>query len=214
MEDNGGIGLEKPCIVCQKETSGAHICRTCNNYVHVICGTSDQEGYGCDLTCFICEKTHTAQKSRNESLDCLKIQAEKMLTRSKKSLPVIEIGKNVTVSIPDVDQGRIDFRNIMAVVLERVDTNYKLGTKNGVISRLFPRSELTLCKQTFFGIENVPMDKFITLRSESIASSLGHGQGIIKCNCKKNCSSKRCICKSKKLLCNSRCHNSNSCFNK
>jgi hypothetical protein len=164
--------------------------------------------------CQICEKAINAQNSRSKSLESLKIQGEKMLTRSNTLLPLIEIGKNVTVSIPSVDKGRIDLRNIMAVVLEQIGNNYKLGTTNGIISSLFPRSELTVCEHSFFGIEKVPMDKTLSLRGESTASSLGHGQGRIKCSCKKNCDSKRCLCKSKNILCNSRCHNSNSCFNK
>ncbi len=66
-----------------------------------------------------------------------------MLNRSNILLPLIEIGKNVTVSIPNFDRGRIDSRNIIAVVLERIDNNYKLGTTNGTISSLFPNSFAT-----------------------------------------------------------------------
>lgn len=36
------------CVICEKETSGAHKCSGCHQYVHVICGESDEinEGFG------------------------------------------------------------------------------------------------------------------------------------------------------------------------
>jgi hypothetical protein len=203
------------CVVCQKETTGAHLCNICKQSVHSICGTpSGEDGFGSEVICFLCSKSQTAISSRMSSLESLKVQANKMLNTSEKFLQTIEVGRNVTVPIPQFDKGRIDFRNIMAVVLENKDNNYKVGTKNGVIKKLFPRSELTLVEKCFFGPEDVPIDKEISLRQESTFSSLGHGQGVVKCSCKKNCESKRCVCKSNGILCNSRCHNSLSCFNK
>jgi hypothetical protein len=47
-------------------------------------------------------------------------------------------------------KGTVDFTNIMAVVLESKDNDYKLGTKNGVISRLFSRSEITVLDKRSF----------------------------------------------------------------
>ncbi len=139
------------CIVCEV-TSGAHKCKNCKLYAHMIYGTSGDE-YGPEVLCQICEKAINAQNSRSKSLESLKIQGEKTLNRSNILLPLIEIGKNVTVSIPNVDRGRIDLRNIMAVVLERFDNNYKLGTTNGIISSLFPNSFATclILTQVRFG---------------------------------------------------------------
>jgi len=88
------------CIVCEEVTSGAHKCKNCKLYVHIICGTSGDE----EVLCQICEKAINAQNSRSKSLESLKIQGEKMLNRSNTLLPLIEIGKNVTVSIPNVDK--------------------------------------------------------------------------------------------------------------
>ncbi len=202
--------------MCQEITTGAHKCKACEQYVHAICGIAEEgnEGYGSVIICNLSFKSQLAAESREEAFNNLKLEAEKMINSSDKLLTVMDIGKNVTVSIPSVDKGRVDFRNIMAVVLEQINNNYRLGTENGIISRLFPRSKLTFVEQNFFGPENVPQDIMISLRQESTLSSFGHGQGVIKCNCRKNCFSKRCICKSKNIFCNSRCHNSNSCFNK
>ena len=43
-----------------------------------------------------------------------------MRNRSKKFLTEVEIGQNVLIPIPDVDRGKGDPRNVMAVVAERV----------------------------------------------------------------------------------------------
>jgi hypothetical protein len=34
------------CIVCQKPASNAHSCSKCSNTVHVICGKTNEEGFG------------------------------------------------------------------------------------------------------------------------------------------------------------------------
>ncbi|KAF5304448.1 hypothetical protein FQA39_LY09644 [Lamprigera yunnana] len=47
--------IDLTCIVCLKETSGAHTCYKCNNNVHTICGvTQATEGFGSKLLCSIC----------------------------------------------------------------------------------------------------------------------------------------------------------------
>jgi len=44
--------------------------------------------------------------------------------------------------------------------------------------------------------------------------SLTGGQGLIRCDCLKKCITNRCKCRSKNILCNSRCHGSQPCTNK
>lgn len=54
---NANIDLGKAeslrlCAVCKNETSGAHKCLDCHEYVHVICGESyENEGFGANVTC-------------------------------------------------------------------------------------------------------------------------------------------------------------------
>ena len=57
-------------------------------------------------------------------------------------------GDNVLVPIPDVDRGRTDPRNLIAVVLDVVDEKfYKLGTTEGTLKQLFTRSQFSKCKE-------------------------------------------------------------------
>jgi len=41
------------CVICEKESSGAHKCSVCDQFVHAICGSygEDSEGFGLKVTC-------------------------------------------------------------------------------------------------------------------------------------------------------------------
>ena len=118
------------------------------------------------------------------------------------------------VPIPDVDRGRADFRNIKAVVIEADDSgNYKLGTEHGVLSQMYVRSQLEPSVEKLFNVADVP-SRTVSLREAARSSSIGLGQGFFKCTCTTGCNNKRCKCKKADKICNSRCHNSNSCKNK
>ncbi len=127
-----------------------------------------------------------------------------------------EVGDNVVVKVPSVDQGRGDFRSVMAVVIEvDKDRGCRLGTETGVFKNLFQRSMFgILSNNDFLKIEEVPTDKEISVREAATAFSAGHGQGMVKCSCKTSCDTNRCKCKKQNVLCNSRCHNSLACVNK
>ena len=81
----------------------------------------------------------------------------------------------------------------MAVLME-VDDNqcYKLGTKQGILSPLYVRSQFRMCAQSFINLTDVP-EKIVTLRSTASAQSIGSGQGFVKCPCETKCKSNRCI---------------------
>ena len=40
------------CVICEKESSGAHKCSVCDQFVHAICGghSEDSEGFGQKVT--------------------------------------------------------------------------------------------------------------------------------------------------------------------
>lgn len=121
----------------------------------------------------------------------------------------------VRVPVPDVDRGRGDARNILAVVTETTsDGFYRLGLKEGLLKQLYSRNQFTVCQKTFLTIEDVPQDKEISLRSVAKEQSLGTGQGFFKCNCKTRCKSAKCACIKNNVLCNSKCHSALSCLNK
>ena len=44
------------CVICENESSGAHKCSKCDQFVHAICGSysEDSEGFGLKVTCNFC----------------------------------------------------------------------------------------------------------------------------------------------------------------
>ena len=94
-----------------------------------------------------------------------------------------------------------------------VDNFYKIGTKQGVINCLYTRNQIAPCKTKFLDKNDVP-DDTITVRTANKVGSKFEGQGFVKCDCTTKCIFNRCRCKKKKILCNSKFHNSSSCCNK
>ena len=69
---------------------------------------------------------------------------------------------------------------------------------------------------TFHGLAEAEVDPNteISVREAARLQSIGDGQGFVRCSCKTGCARKTCKCGRSNVLCNSRCHNSNSCHNK
>ena len=143
-------------------------------------------------------------------------QADKMLERSAKRFKPAEINDTVLVPIPDLDRGRCDYPNIKAVVLEihPGGHSWKLGTKSGVLDQWYSRNQFQPTLEKFMSVEDVPLDKEISLRAAARAESVSGGQGYFRCNCTGDCKTKRCKCFKAQVKCNSKCHNQRSCSNK
>ena len=89
---------------------------------------------------------------------------------------------------------------------------YKVGTKERVLKRLYARNEFTNANTNFITVADVPSTT-LTLRAASAAIS-GSEQNFVHCNCKRNCTDKKCKCRANNILCNSKCHSNSSCKNK
>ncbi|XP_043464212.1 uncharacterized protein LOC122503410 [Leptopilina heterotoma] len=152
--------------------------------------------------------------ARKRAAEGLELQAKRMKISSDKSHRPVEVGDNVTIPIPDVDKAKSDFRNVIGVVLEKKDELHRIGTRQGIINRLYCRSEFDKCKASFIDEQDVPQDETISLRSIATQESNTNGQGFTRCHCQTSCKTKRCLCRKKGLLCNSKCHSSSTCCNK
>ena len=142
----------------------------------------------------------------------LLLQANKMLRTTQKQFPPAQIGDSVRIQVPDVDRGRTDSRNVLAVVVGIEDSDfYKLANKNGTLKQLYTRNQFVISKEKLLSINEISAQE---LREAAAANSRSGGQGYTRCHCKRKCSTNKCSCKSKGLLCNSKCHNSLSCCNK
>ena len=99
-------------------------------------------------------------------------------------------------------------RPILAVITDiKGEEFYEFATELGKLKALYTRNQFTLRKENFLSIEEVGTEE-ISVREVVNKLSLVGGQGFRKCNCSKKCTTKVCLCKSANLLCNSKCHNS------
>ncbi|CAF4154594.1 unnamed protein product, partial [Rotaria sordida] len=87
-----------------------------------------------------------------------KRQADQFLqsTAKKQKLAHINIGDNVLVSVPEIDRGPTDARNVLAVVMDIKHDKYKLGTEQGVLHGYYSFHQLSKAPGTStLLIENV-----------------------------------------------------------
>jgi len=114
------------------------------------------------------------------------------------------------VRVPDLNRGRIAPRNVLADVVDVTSSGlYLLGTKEGLLERLYARNEFTTADSNFIEAHDVPSSS-LSLRSASLITS-GSKQGFVSCRCKRYCIDKKGKWLSKNMKCNSKCH-SNSCY--
>ena len=200
--------------MCEKESSAAQKCSVCDQFVHAICGSYSEEsgGFGLQVTCNLCVRKNRNNIER-EGAKSGQEQAQRMVSLSNLRLPAVDIGTNVVVRVPDHDRAHLAPRNILAVV---VDVNssglFLLGTKGGLLERLYARNEFTTADNNFMKAHDVPSSS-LSLRSASTIIS-GSKQGFVSCHCKRYCVDKKCKRHAKNMKCNSKCHSNSSCKNK
>ncbi|XP_051167782.1 uncharacterized protein LOC127285690 [Leptopilina boulardi] len=140
-----------------------------------------------------------------------------MITHSEDSFTALDKGDCITLSIPEVDRGPLDFLNIYGVIMNYENGVYQIGTKDGLLKGWFPRAEIKKSGSNVITFSDVSTDTLISLREAAAQQSISGGQGFKKCNCKASqsqCKTKRCICFKSGTLCDSRCHQSQPCSNK
>ena len=135
-----------------------------------------------------------------------------MVSLSNSTIPAVDIETNVVIRVPELDRGRLAPRNALAIVVDVSSSGfYLLGTKEGLLERLYARIEFTTA-DNFIEAHDVPSSS-LSLRSASVVTS-GSKQGFVSCHCKRYCIHKKCKCRSKNIKCNSKCHSNRSCKNK
>ncbi|KAL4120194.1 hypothetical protein QTP88_012924 [Uroleucon formosanum] len=152
-------------------------------------------------------RKHKQTEERQNARDKLEIQAKKMKNLSNTKFPEAKEGSTVQLKIPDINRGRGDPRSVIAVVLEITEDGFC------ILKQLYARSQLTTCSENLISLSDIPQEKQISLRSAATEQSIGNGQGFFKCTCITKCTTNRCICRKNGVLCNSKCHQNQSCTN-
>ena len=107
-----------------------------------------------------------------------------MVKRTRVELKVVA-DDNVAVSIPLVDRGRGDPRNILGIIVNRdLDTDHHtIGVKAAVLHGRYSRNQFDLCPQRLLTLDDVNEENQVSLRTAVHAQSACGGQGFLKCNC-------------------------------
>jgi len=106
--------------------------------------------------------------------------------------------------VPELDRERLAPRNVLAVVVDVISSGlYLLGTKEGLLERLYARNEYTTADNNFIEAHDVPSSS-LSLLSASMLTS-GSKQGSVSCHCKRYS-----VDKSANVV----CHSNSSCKHK
>jgi hypothetical protein len=217
---------EEHCGTCKEEIRGdvSQQCERCHktchphapcSYVEPLLSVDDGSTTStCVVLCYMCHSDVSINTERTGAKRVLEKQAKRMLEASKKKFCELSVGDAVVVPVPDVDRGRSDFRNIPAVVTEKQNGMYTLGTKHGCLKQMYSRNQVIPTKCVLVSPDEVTAQQ-VSLREVARSESLGSGQGYgERCNCKAGCKGKMCKCRRLGRLCGSKCHHSLSCSNK
>jgi len=172
----------------------------CDQFVHAICGSysEDSEGFGLKVTCNLCVRKNRIKIEREGAKSGQEQQAQKMLSLSNSRLPAVGVGTKVVVRVPDLDRGRLAPGNVLAVVVDVSSSGvYLLGTKEGLLERLYVHDESTTADNNFIEAHDVASSS-LSLRSPSMITS-GSKQGFVSCHCKRHSIDKNCKCLSKNM---------------
>jgi len=126
-----------------------------------------------------------------------------MLKKNRKAINGLKVGDLVLVATEGVDRGAADAKNILGYIIEKKHDAFRVGCKVGILDRVFQWNQLSKSDLVSeWKMDQIPQ-KEISVRSAIIALSVGHGQGVLKCNCKQACGGK-CSCLKAKQKCNFR----------
>ena len=206
------------CSICNKETDGAHNCQQCKSIIHRACGSlCESEASGSQLLCTLCKSTECINTERMSAATAIMTQSERMLDSTNKVLHDVDEGTNVLIPIPQVDRGKADPKNVLAMVVSKSENGYRLAVKQGLLIGSYTRNQFELADRAFLTPLSICTDNELSLRRAVKEGSVCEGQGYSRCGCsttsRLRCNTKRCLCKKSGQLCNSRCHPNLTCKN-
>ena len=181
--EEGELVFTATCTTCGHEVEKANdkLCQFCQNS-----GIIDLERQG-------------VKRKQTE-------QAEGMLAKSAWRYGPADVGDNVRVFLAEVDRGRCEFPNVLAVIVSSSDGLYKLATKQGYLNSFYARNQFETLPTKYLMVADVNTGETRALRTAANEQSNGGGQGFSKCGCNKACQNNSCKCLKNKVFCNSRCH--------
>ena len=202
------------CITCKhviKNPSQTGSCSGCNSTAHVRnpkqpC-LKPSVKVPSDELCTYCLLSESIELERNSVKRKQQEQAQGMLAKSARRYAPANVGDSVRVFLQEVDRGRCEFPNILAVVTDITEQGlFKLATREGYLNSFYSRNQFEVLPSRHLLLEEVDTSQSRPLRSAANNQSQGGGQGFTKCGCTRSCQAGNCKCYKNSVLCNSRCH--------
>jgi hypothetical protein len=126
----------------------------------------------------------------------------------KHDIQHFDIGAIVSIKVPRPDRTSTDNKRLFARILEEpYPHRYRILTASGIIQRLIPTKSLGVVEQALWADIIIPTStKQIALGLAAREASTSTRVGI-SCQCKGQCSTKRCRCYKEAKECSVHCHN-------
>jgi hypothetical protein len=126
----------------------------------------------------------------------------------KHDIQHFDIGAIVSLKIPREDRTSTDNKRVFARILEEpYPHRYRVITLSGIIQRLIPTKSLGAVEQALWSDILIPTStKQVTLALTAREASTSARVGV-SCQCKGQCSTKRCRCYKESKECSVHCHN-------
>lgn len=140
-----------------------------------------------------------------------KMAYEKLL----QSRPELAVGDKVLLPIPRVDRSNTCAKNVVCQVVGKEGKRVWLGTEAGKIEHPYLQEQLCPLKGNKIPRLEIP-EKTIPLTT-ALRSVTSYGKPVPDslCHCKKQCSSRHCMCFKNGLKCSTKCHKGHpDCSNK
>ncbi len=135
--------------------------------------------------------------------------------RLKKSMFIGNVPYCTTIWVIVGDIVFYKYPNILAVITDIKHDKLKLGVDKGVLSGYYSFHQVSKAPGVpTLLIQDVTESVSRSLREIIKLQSITGGQDMLKCDFKQGCKTDRCKCKQANVLCNSRCHHSQTCRNK
>jgi len=161
---------------------------------------------------------------REKAAENVQKKAESVTKKALMKLPTstLKLGDIVLVPLSDVDCTKVDGTTLARVIvtINKDRSTCKVAVQQGLLHRAYAFHTLRVVpiaskNRKVIDLEDANLHwhglpKITEREAARFASSVG-GQGMIKCNCKGDCSTNSCACKKAGRICSSRCHRNSKC---
>jgi len=134
------------------------------------------------------------------------------MRRGGRVIENYQIGDIVKLHIPAPDRQRLGRRLLPCKVMEVLDGGwYKLGCSEGILDTHYQAADLESVRAEYSELADIPqmtISLTTAIRLQGINES-AHTDSNNSCNCRANCSTRRCPCKRANSTCSSNCHSNN-----